>query len=165
MSNVEYAERNVGPEGYLELLNEKEKYLPCDRPFELKFGLFDEEGKVIYWLDAKLLDGHELRDEINEKKWDKTKPWKKVPEEERRAALDSLLKNKRVKTDQEMIQDLIDALEFYADPASYHAIAFLTDPPCGGFADDFDEDHGDDFYDRPMPGKKAREVLREFMSR
>jgi hypothetical protein len=52
------------------------------------------------------------------------------------------------------------ALEFYADPATYHAIAFLPDPPCGDFVGDFSEDHGDSFYPRAMPGMKAREVLR-----
>ena len=54
---------------------------------------------------------------------------------------------------------LREALEFYADPENYHAIGFRFDRPCGGFADDFSEDHGHDFYDRPMPGKLARETL------
>lgn len=51
------------------------------------------------------------------------------------------------------------ALEQYANPAFYHAIMFMFDRPCGGFADDFSDDHGDAFYDRPMPGKAAREAL------
>lgn len=55
---------------------------------------------------------------------------------------------------------LQDALAFYGDPQTYHAVAFLFDPPCGGFDDDFDEEHGEPFYDRPMPGKLARETLR-----
>ena len=51
------------------------------------------------------------------------------------------------------------ALEFYADPETYHACAFYFDPPTGGFDDDFDEDHGHEDYDRPMPGKLARTTL------
>lgn len=54
---------------------------------------------------------------------------------------------------------LREALAFYADPESYHAIGFLADRPCGAFADDFSEDHGDEYYNRPMPGKAAREAL------
>lgn len=51
------------------------------------------------------------------------------------------------------------ALEFYGNPETYHAVAFFFDSPTGGFDRDFDDDHGDDFYDRPMPGKLAREAL------
>ena len=54
---------------------------------------------------------------------------------------------------------LLDAVRFYADPESYHAIMILPDRPAGAFADDFSDDHGHEFYDREMPGKKAREVL------
>jgi hypothetical protein len=42
---------------------------------------------------------------------------------------------------------------------------FDVDPPGGAFADDFSEDHGDDYYDREMPGKLAREVLEEVGNR
>ena len=42
---------------------------------------------------------------------------------------------------------LREALEFYADPENYHAIGFRFDRPCGGFADDFSDDHGHEFYD------------------
>ena len=52
---------------------------------------------------------------------------------------------------------LADALEFYANPETYHACAFLFDPPTGGFDKDFDDGHNG--YDRPMPGKAAREAL------
>lgn len=55
--------------------------------------------------------------------------------------------------------EMAEALAFYADPGQYHAITFFTDPPCGGFAGDFSEDHGDASYDRPMPGKIARTAL------
>lgn len=57
------------------------------------------------------------------------------------------------------IDRLRDALEFYADPETYFAVAFRFDPPTGGFDDDFDEEHGGDF-DRPMPGKLARATLK-----
>ena len=67
-----------------------------------------------------------------------------------------------VKREQEKMQTLIDALAFYADPATYHALAIWADPPCGDFVNDYSEDHGDDFYDRPMPGKTAREALALF---
>ena len=52
-----------------------------------------------------------------------------------------------------------EALAFYGSPETYHAIFFAFDRPCGDFEEDFSEDHGDDFYKRPMPGKFAREVL------
>ena len=54
---------------------------------------------------------------------------------------------------------LLAALFFYSEPENYHAIAFFADPPAGAFMDDFDENHGHHFYDRPMPGKMAREAL------
>ena len=54
--------------------------------------------------------------------------------------------------------EMIVALNFYANPGTYHAIAFWFDPPCGEFQDDF-SDHDDDFYDRPMPGERARAAL------
>lgn len=54
-----------------------------------------------------------------------------------------------------------DALRFYASPETYHAIAFFPDPPCGAFMEDFSDDHGDEFYDRPMPGKAARALLEQ----
>lgn len=60
------------------------------------------------------------------------------------------------------VQRLIDALEFYADPETYHALAIWADPPCGDFMEDFSEDHGDPFYNRPMPGKTARAALAEW---
>ncbi len=54
---------------------------------------------------------------------------------------------------------LREALEFYADPETYHAVGFWFDPPCGGFMEDFDSEHGDPFYNRDMPGKTARAAL------
>ena len=58
------------------------------------------------------------------------------------------------------VERLTEALYFYADPDTYFAIAFWFDPPCGDFQDDFSEDHGNSFYNRAMPGKLARAVLR-----
>jgi len=55
---------------------------------------------------------------------------------------------------------LLEALCFYADPDNYFAIAFFPDPPCGGFMDDFSDDHEGDF-DRKMPGALARKALKE----
>ena len=57
------------------------------------------------------------------------------------------------------IAALEEALEFYADPDTYCAISFWSDPPCGEFMEDFSEDHGYFDYDRPMPGARARAVL------
>jgi len=59
-----------------------------------------------------------------------------------------------------IIDKLIDALSFYADPDTYFAIGILPDKPCGAFIDDMSEDHDGD-YNRPMPGKLARQTLRE----
>jgi hypothetical protein len=49
-----------------------------------------------------------------------------------------------------------EALDFYADPDTYFACAFLFDPPCGAFHEDFSRVEGDT-TDRP--GKRAREAL------
>jgi len=59
------------------------------------------------------------------------------------------------------IERLRDALEFYADPTTYHATSIMFDPPCGEFQEDFDEDYVcyDFDYGRPMPGKRARQAL------
>ena len=49
---------------------------------------------------------------------------------------------------------LFDALEFYADPATYFAIGFFPDPPNGDFMNDFSETELGH-----KPGKLARETL------
>jgi hypothetical protein len=63
-------------------------------------------------------------------------------------------------------RDLAEAervLEFYADPETYFAIAFAADPPCGDFADDFEELEGElghpDGGAWIKPGKRARAYL------
>jgi hypothetical protein len=58
--------------------------------------------------------------------------------------------------------DMITVLQFYAAPESYHAVAFDADAPAGGFASDFSKDHGDEFYNREMPGQAARSILRRY---
>ena len=57
------------------------------------------------------------------------------------------------------IERLKTALEFYADPETYAAIAFLPDPPCGDFCKDFSDDHGHDLLPGFRPGKRARAAL------
>mgnify|MGYP001254120778 CR=1 FL=1 len=52
-----------------------------------------------------------------------------------------------------------EVIEFYADPETYHAILFAIDSPAGAFADDFPKDHGNSFYERSMPGRRARAFL------
>ena len=59
----------------------------------------------------------------------------------------------------------LDALQAYADPESYHAIAVVADRPAGAFADDFSKDHGHPHYDRPMPGKLARATFKKLAKR
>lgn len=54
------------------------------------------------------------------------------------------------------MEKLLNALEFYGDPTTYHACGFDFDRPCGAFEDDFSES---DIYDYPKPGKLAREIL------
>lgn len=56
-------------------------------------------------------------------------------------------------------QRLREALEFYADPYTYHGCMIVFDSPAGGLCEDFDAEHGESNYDRPMPGKMARKAL------
>ncbi len=65
----------------------------------------------------------------------------------------------------EVIGILLDAVKFYADPESYHAIMFVPDRPAGRFADDFERDHGHTFYEREMPGKYARDAIMEVVEK
>jgi hypothetical protein len=53
----------------------------------------------------------------------------------------------------------MDALHFYAQSESYHAIAIICDPPCGEFARDFGWDLAAD-YERKMPGRTARIAMK-----
>lgn len=61
----------------------------------------------------------------------------------------------------EVVAIAVEALNFYARAETYHAIRMIGDPPCGGFADDCDDTHGDESYVRLMPGAFAREALRK----
>lgn len=56
------------------------------------------------------------------------------------------------------IDRLREALEFYANPETYFAIALLTDPPCGDFATDESETNTELGI---RPGKRAREALKD----
>jgi len=49
---------------------------------------------------------------------------------------------------------LREGIEFYADPTTYYAIAFLPDPPCGDFIEDFDHTELG-----IKPGKMARALI------
>lgn len=53
------------------------------------------------------------------------------------------------------------AFKFYADPETYYGIGFLADSPCGEFAQDFSDDHGDGTLPGPRPGARARRALGE----
>lgn len=58
----------------------------------------------------------------------------------------------------EQVFPLLSALEFYADPETYFAIAMIPDPPNGEFMDDFTETEDLGW----KPGKLARETLEKF---
>lgn len=61
----------------------------------------------------------------------------------------------------------IEALAFYADPTVYHAILIVPDRPAGEFADDVSDVSsidGGEGYNRPMPGKLARETLEKLIA-
>lgn len=70
-----------------------------------------------------------------------------------------------VKLDKETLvvhlNTLIEALAFYSDPETYHAVSVIVDRPCGEFADDFSDN---DDYDYPKPGKLARDTFKELYS-
>jgi hypothetical protein len=54
---------------------------------------------------------------------------------------------------------LIRCLDFYANPETYFAVAFIHDPPSGDFMNDFSKTNLG--Y---KPGKRARKVLDKIMS-
>lgn len=56
-----------------------------------------------------------------------------------------------------LLSDYVSALAFYAEPNTYFATAFMFDRPAGAFEEDFSYDEE---YQRPMPGKLARQVLK-----
>lgn len=73
------------------------------------------------------------------------------------AAHHELGEREKARTDKVAAQRdaLVEALEFYADPHTYFAVAFTFDPPCGDFRDDFGET--DELGVKP--GKCARTAL------
>lgn len=71
-----------------------------------------------------------------------------------KALLDLLASEEQAEALQAKVARYEVALAFYADPETYFAVGFLSDPPCGEFTEDFDEtEYG---Y---KPGKRAREAL------
>jgi len=62
------------------------------------------------------------------------------------------------------IDKLIKALEFYADPDTYFAIGFRSDPPCGDFMGDFSR-VGEGVWATYKPGKLARAALKAVKER
>ena len=57
------------------------------------------------------------------------------------------------------VEAMVDALDFYANPETYHGVLIIGDRPCGDFTEDLDDGHGHPDYRRPMPGTRARRVL------
>jgi len=53
----------------------------------------------------------------------------------------------------------LDALRFYADPGTYFAIAYMPDPPCGDFINDFEETISMGY----KPGKIARKAIQDIL--
>lgn len=60
--------------------------------------------------------------------------------------------------DKPLVDELAEALGFYADPETYFAIGFLPDPPCGEFMEDFD--HTEELGVKP--GHRARAALARY---
>ena len=56
---------------------------------------------------------------------------------------------------QTALQELAEALRFYANPETYFGIGIFPDPPCGNFIDDFEDT--DELGLKP--GKRARAAL------
>lgn len=63
--------------------------------------------------------------------------------------------DQKLTLDQELYIAL-EALAFYADPETYHAITILADKPTGGFDEDFSMS---EYYGYEKPGKRAREAF------
>ncbi len=102
----------------------------------------------------------------------KRKTLAQIAESEAREAVSmlehSLLDQRQAGIDEERerwrrdVEPVFEAIEFCATAGTYHAILIVPDRPAGGFADDFSEDHGDDFYERPMPGAEARKKWQQW---
>lgn len=62
-------------------------------------------------------------------------------------------------------EKLIEALAFYADAETYHAIGIFPDRPCGEFINDFSV-HEQEIYPEgdQRPGKRAREALMQWFA-
>lgn len=60
------------------------------------------------------------------------------------------------------LNELSEAVAFYADPETYHAISFISDSPCGEFSNDLSNNN---YYDYPKPGKLGRYVLNKLYTK
>jgi hypothetical protein len=76
-----------------------------------------------------------------------------------RLTADLAAANERIARLEGAMQPMIEALEFYADPETYFGLAVIADPPCGGFAEDFSDDHGHPSLDGNRYGKTARKAF------
>lgn len=79
--------------------------------------------------------------------------------------METVVADKEIERYKRALGMALDALEVYANPESYHAMAFAVDRPAGSFADDFSKDHGHPYYERPMPGKLARATFKKLTKR
>jgi len=61
-------------------------------------------------------------------------------------------------TKDEIIEELLETVAFYANPETYFAIGFFPDPPCGEFMEDFSDT--DELGVKP--GKMARNLLGKY---
>lgn len=76
--------------------------------------------------------------------------------------LESIINDMKERAElEDKLAQALRALLMYANPYSYTAISLSTDPLCGQFADDFDNDT--DEPERYYYGKLARKVLRDIL--
>ena len=57
------------------------------------------------------------------------------------------------------VERLREALEFYADPDTWFAVALFPDPPCGEIVNDIGTTEGWEEMPYERPGKRARAAL------
>ena len=60
------------------------------------------------------------------------------------------------------LRKALEALQFYADPETYHGIAYMVDNP-GPFMEDGGDELNHPLYNNDKPGRKAREALKEIV--
>lgn len=67
-----------------------------------------------------------------------------------------------VEVKKEDLLEMVETIQLYADPGFYHGCGFVFDRPTGGFDEDFSYDEN---YQRPVPGKLARQTLENISQR